>query len=996
MAMQSILMHNVKIRYRLYIALGLILALMASLVWESVTQTNALWTQTQTMYDHPLKVRRAVGAFETEVTAIHRDMRGLMLAGSQMEIEALLAQIEASQANAFRQLDALEDRYLGPAEDVTALRAEFVRWNTIRDETIRLLRAGRVREATARTKPNAVGGAQAQKLYGKTSALDRFSRSKGDQLFQQATSLNASLHRRLVLYACASLFLVLLIAYLLVTWIRAPLQQITAAADRFRMGSLDARSGYSSTNEFGAMAQAFDAMADTIQLEMSVNEKAAQLTGALMKEMDARAFCRDMLASLMAHTGSQIGAVYLLNPQRSAFEHFESIGLGDGVRAAFSAEASEGEFGVALATGQMQHLAAIPDDTAFTFATVSGSFRPKEIITLPVRADNQTTAVISLASVRAYDHHAIRLVAEVWATVAARLSGVLLFRQTQDFAGRLETQNEELEAQKAELTTQATELMALNAELETQSRELAQASRAKSVFLANMSHELRTPLNSVIALSGVLDRRLIGKVEEEEHGYLRIIERNGRQLLTLINDILDLSRIEAGREEACLSEFSLQELVAEVVETLDPLAQEKGISLGSRIESDLPYLVSDREMVRHILHNLAGNAVKFTPTGSVEITASQTTSEIRIAVADTGIGIAADALSRIFEEFHQVDDSASRSYEGTGLGLAIARKYARLLGGDVSVASVPGRGSTFTVQLPLCSRLEQDAGPNVSHEPGAAAVEPVAPAADRAGRRILLVEDSEAIVVQMTEMLTEEGYTIRTARTGVEALARIAEELPDAVILDLMMPELDGFGTLRAIRDTDRTERLPVLILTARQVTKDELAFLRHNHIHQLIRKGDISREDLLTAVAALFAPSAPAQASPAPPGRRRIGSGMPRVLVIEDNPDNLRTLRALLQETCTVCEAYNGQRGLEQARAQRPDLILTDLAMPTMDGYATLDAFRADASLRDIPVVAVTADAMKGAREYILSRGFDGYLSKPIEAETLKRLIDEVLIGHE
>jgi hypothetical protein len=234
--MPALGIHNVQIKHRIYFAMCLILALVVGLAWEAVTQTDALWAQTRTMYDHPLKVRRALGALEAEVTAIHRDMRGLMLAGSQMEIEALLAQIEACQANAFRQLDALEDRYLGPPEDVTAIRAEFVRWKTIRDETIRLVLAGKVKVAAARTKPNAIGGVQAQKLYEKTSVVDKFSRSKGDQLFQQATSLNASLHRRLVLYACASLFLVLVIAYFLVAWVRnpgcaGPMQERTAASN---------------------------------------------------------------------------------------------------------------------------------------------------------------------------------------------------------------------------------------------------------------------------------------------------------------------------------------------------------------------------------------------------------------------------------------------------------------------------------------------------------------------------------------------------------------------------------------------------------------------------------------------------------------------------------------------------------------------------------------------------------------------------------------------
>jgi signal transduction histidine kinase/DNA-binding response OmpR family regulator len=988
---------DTKISLRLCLSLGVVLALVTVLAWEALTHTDALWTQTQTIYDHPLMVRRAVGAFELDAMTIQRDTYGLVLAaGRDQEIAALLAAIEASKTDAFRQLDVLEDRYLGPKEDIAALRAAFVEWNMIRDETVRLLRLGKVQEAADRVQTGGIGGTHAKRLYELTAEVSAFSLNKGDVLFREATALKQSLNQRLYLYTGVILVIILLISYFLFTSIRDPLRLLTEAADRFRQGSMEARSGYGFSNEFGTLAAAFDSMAERVEAETHLKDKAVQLVAATSRETEARAFCRELLTALVNQTGSQMGAVYLLNPQQTAFEHFESIGLGDGGRAAFSAETREGEFGAALATGQVQHITAIPDDARFTFATVSGEFRPREIITIPVLADHTTTAVISLASVRAYDASAVQLVNNVWATIAARLNGVLLFRQIHDQAARLEEQNRELAAQKLELSGQANELNEMNAELTAQSRQLAAASRLKSVFLANMSHELRTPLNSVIVLSEVLGRRLAGKVPDEEHGYLEIIERNGRHLLALINDILDLSRIEAGREELNCGDFELRTLVDEVVEMLEPLAREKGLTLLNRIDHDLPLLHSDPEKLRHILQNLAGNAVKFTETGSVEIIARQEGGELHIAVSDTGIGIPAEALPHVFEEFHQVDNSASRRYGGNGLGLAIARKYSRLLAGDIDVESTPGQGSTFTLRLPWTLSLPQVGDTrslDTEHRPlsNAKAGPPVA----SAGRRILLVEDSEAVMIQMTEMLGEQGYAVRTAKNGVEAIARIAEEQPEAVILDLMMPEMDGFAVLKAIRGMEQTAALPVLILTARQVTRDELSFLKHNHIHQLIRKGDIRRGELLAAVAGLFAPPAAAEPKKRRPIRRRTVSGKPVVLVVEDNPDNLRTIRALLRDTCTVLEAGDGLSGVEQARRHVPDLILMDLALPVMDGLAALAAIREDEALCDIPVVAVTASAMKGDRESILAQGFDGYLSKPIEAELLERTVNEVLHGN-
>jgi len=488
----------------------------------------------------------------------------------------------------------------------------------------------------------------------------------------------------------------------------------------------------------------------------------------------------------------------------------------------------------------------------------------------------------------------------------------------------------------------------------------------------------------------VLIRRLAGKAPEEEYGYLAIIERNGRHLLTLINDILDLSRIEAGREEVNLDAFAPRDVAAAVTELLEPLAQEKGLALVNQVGDDLPDVRSDADKVRHILQNLAGNAIKFTESGSVTIEARQDDEWLCIAVRDTGIGIPPEALPNIFDAFRQADDSAARKHEGSGLGLTIARRYARLLGGDITVASEPGKGSTFSLRLPLIptETLAAETAPERADPPP----DPFpSPAPDGANRRILLVEDSEAIVIQMTEMLTEQGYRVRTAKNGVEAMARIAEELPDAVILDLMMPEMDGFAVLKTIRGSEQTTTLPVLILTARQVTREELGFLRHNHIHQLIRKGDIRREALLRTVSGLFAPSALALEEKHVV-RRRIVSGKPVILIIEDNPDNLRTLEALLRDDCTVVEAGDGPSGLALARSRRPDLILLDLALPEMDGHAVLKAIREDAELRDLPVVAVTASAMKGDRETILDQGFDGYVPKPVDIDELMQAIHSTL----
>ena len=438
----------------------------------------------------------------------------------------------------------------------------------------------------------------------------------------------------------------------------------------------------------------------------------------------------------------------------------------------------------------------------------------------------------------------------------------------------------------------------------------------------------------------------------------------------------------------------MRALVNELVDIIEPQTLEKNVTLLNQISADLPLITSDPAMCRHILQNLIANAVKFTDVGSVEISAQQIDDEIHIAVRDTGIGIASDQFPYIFDEFRQVDSSASRKYGGTGLGLSIAKKYALFLKGNLFVSSEPNQGSTFTLSLPLKLTLPGTGmlkSSTLRKEP----TPPLATVAAGTGQRILLVEDSNPAVIQITDILNAQGYQVQVAKNGIEALQQIEDVPPDAVILDLMMPDMDGFEVLKNIRDNEISSQLPVLILTARHVTKDELSFLKGNNIHQLIQKGDISKSELLASIARMVSPAPAATSKLEKKTSRKPTSDKPLILVVEDNPDNMLTIKALLQDTCTLLEAMDGQVGVEQAKIHMPDLILMDLALPVVDGYAALESIRKDEALRHIPVVAVTASAMVGNKEEILAHGFDGYISKPIDNQELSKTIQELLYGN-
>ena len=763
---------------------------------------------------------------------------------------------------------------------------------------------------------------------------------------------------------------------------------------KFRNGDLTSRVNYSSQNEFGVLSEALNSLAESIQHNIELKEKEATLAGLMLSEDESKKFFHVTLNALSTYTDSQMAASYLLNDDNKTFDYFESIGLNEKAKQSFSADNFEGEFGLALSSQKIQHIKNISDETRFVFQSVSGQYIPSEILTIPILSGNRVIAMISLASVNKYKEQSILLIEKILATLSARIEGILTYRKIIEFSEKLENQNRELEAQKTELTSQSAELMEQNTELEMQKKQLDEASRLKTVFLSNMSHELRTPLNSVIALTSVLNRRLNNKIADEEYSYLEVIERNAKHLLTLINDILDISRIESGREEIEISTFNLNCLVADMVSMIEPQATLKNIHLIHLEKDSNLSITTDYDKCKHVLQNMISNAVKFTETGKVEVMIHQNEKTLEITVVDTGIGIADEHINHIFDEFRQADGSTSRRYGGSGLGLAIAKKYAHVLGGTISVKSRIGKGSEFKITLPLEYKSENRIVENEIIQQMKYPIKQSSQLATEGiiSKTILLVEDSEPAIIQMRDILEDSGYNILVAHDGKEALWILSQTIPDAMILDLMMPGVDGFQVLKSLRELDHTAHIPVLVLTAKHITKQELKLLKKNNVHELIQKGDVKRNELLKAVSAMVLPQIQEIIEP----QRELQNieGKPVVLVVEDNPDNMLTVKALLGNDYKVIEAIDGNEGVAKAIEHKPHLILMDIALPAMDGIEAFKQIRNHVNLQKIPVIALTASAMTQDREIVLSHGFDAYIAKPIDDIIFYKTINEILYG--
>jgi len=884
-------LRHVKMSTQLQLGLGAIMAFVIFLGGIAWVQTDALWQTTQGLYNHPFQVRRAVGEIKAEILSMHRGMKDLMLATSEAERQALLQAIDGSEANALRSFELLFDRYLGPKKDIDEAFSFFIQWKAIRSETIRLLLTGNNEAAANRTKATGVGGSHAEGLMAHIQEVSHYSETRAEDFFQEATRQNQTLRLQLVCVLVVLFLLTAVIGCFLLVRIRTPLKELMTIMDRFHQGDLKARSSLVSTNEFGMLAASFNQMAEAIAERIETAAKGAELAEVLVSENEVQKFAEKILAKLMEVTDSPLGAFYLRKNGDNRFFPLAAGGVNVQVLPPFDAIGGEGQFGRALTSGEVSYIKNIDPETVFTFKTFAGTAVPREMLTLPLTAGGEVRGMLVLAGLGGYAPLILKLFdRQMLIALSAAFANLLASDETQRLAEvlqasnqELQTQQEELQMQAVELRQQTEEIRAQNVELEQQRLAVETASRLKSQFLSNMSHELRTPLNSVMALSRVLGMQAKGKLSEEELNYLEIIERNGKNLLTLINDILDLAKIESGRMDVKARTFSLATTLENIVESLAPLAEEKNLQLQLQLPETLPPLESDEIRVVQILQNLIANGVKFTDVGSVTVSARVDGGKVVVAVADTGIGIAEEDLPHIFDEFRQVDGSASRRHEGTGLGLAIARKASEMLGGGIVVSSRVGLGSIFSLTLPLVwqGRLPQPGSDDFLAVAGSlqqtngAADDQAQPGLedrqwpslqDTATPLILLIEDNEAAIIQVRSVLETSGYRVAVARGGQEAFDFVAHTIPDAIICDLMMPEIDGFAVLEQIRGRAATVKIPILILTAKDLTPADFQKLSANNVQELVQKGDVDQESLLRKIRVMLGgrPQIPAPA-PAP-----------------------------------------------------------------------------------------------------------------------------------
>ena len=1073
-----------------------------------------------------------------------------------------------------------------------------------------------------------------------------------------------SLLKNLGLLLLISSLFVIIIVYWLINRISKPIVDISAATKKIKAGDYTVRTYVNSQDELASLSESINEMTASIDSRDLTQKAVSDISDVMIGQSSMQDFGSELLKKLMDITGANMSTFYILNELSSEYEHFVSVGAKEESLQPFNSDNPEGEFGNVLSQKSIYYLRNIPKNTIFKYKTTAGEATPQEMITLPIIVDSSVVAIISLINIHKFNKECYDILKQSWVAINASYSSLMSNERTTILAEQLSNNNQKLEAQTEELQDQAEEMQDQAAELQHTSEELQEqnlelslqrkqveaANSLKSEFLSNMSHELRTPLNSIMALSRVLIMQVKDKLTEEENNYLEIVERNGKRLLSLINDILDLSKIEAGKMEIIPVSMSVGSLLFTIKENMQATSMQKGVAITLNLPDDLPKVETDETRLYQVFTNIISNAVKFTEKGSVDIAVKYDNENVIVTIKDTGIGIPKDVLPYIFDEFRQADGSSSRQFEGTGLGLAIGNKMIKILGGKIEAASKLGEGSVFTVTLPInwyegkidddeinyidnstntvddlilvvdddpkvskniCEYLNEAGYITITASSGKEALDlaerflPVAitldiimpemdgwevlqklkdnqktkdipviiisvsndrdtgvalgavgyinkPVSkniliseiyklnkapdtvmivddnnfelnqmssiiksekidtilastggqclsmledeipdilvldlmmpgmdgfdvldkirkkketndlpviivtakdltvedrsrlsgqissvvaksdttqsdlykevkriiddlnqpiktiisknDSSKKRILIVEDNPDAIIQVKAVLENKNYLVDVAEGGQQALDYIKFTIPDGIIMDLMMPEIDGFDVLEKLRSSETSKNVPVLILTAKDLTKKDLKRLSSNNIQQLIYKGDIDIEGLLLKVKLMLSTSNESSdlveenkkpktsLSKVPNSDRK--DGKPTILVIEDNPDNMVTLKAILAGRFSISEAINGEKGLGIAKSQLPDLILLDMSLPAMDGEEVVKILKNDDSTKNIPVIAVTAQAMIGDKEKFISFGCESYVSKPIDPETLLLEIGRLLSG--
>ncbi len=935
----------------------------------------------------------------------------------------------------------------------------------------------------------------------------------------EAAELRSNLKDMFILIGFSGVFLSLIFTFLFTDKLRKQLTELSQATTNMREGNFKTKIKIKSHDEIGKLGNAFNVMLDELEKKEKAKNEYSEFITLINQNPTLDEISDAALKKIINTGGFIIGALYSVEEgklhlissygiEKTKAKQYEEFGFYDRVvENKESIEISSGDALPVVSTGLLD-------------------LEIKHLVILPIVYNNAVTSVLMLGSVVKPDDEVNEYLSKIKEQLAVGLTNAKALTQLEDFIAELKKLNDDYQRQNVQIKKQHDSLSKLHgelkeqaAELEVQKQKAEESTQVKSRFLASMSHELRTPMNSILGLTELILEKADFKGKNKER--LEVVLSSGRRLMTLINDILDLSKIEAGKMDIKEEDTLAEEILEEVANSINPLVLNKKIEFKIVRNTNTKIIIhTDRGKIVQVLINLLGNAVKFTDEGSVSLQISTVNDMLKFDIKDTGIGIPDDEQKYIFEEFRQVDGSTTKIYGGTGLGLAICKKIADLLDGEISVTSKVGEGSTFSFAVPLkfvdsvlpeaqkkinvkalmknrenpiliidddeevrytigqyltsrgyqvifaedgdkgiqmaieeqpfaitldvmlpkkdgwCVLKELKENPktkdipiimlsilgekNIGYGLGAFEyfVKPISAdkilsafsrlenLAKKQIRKIVIVDDDELEFEKFKKEFGNDEIRIEYIQDSEYAFTKIAEVQPDLIIIDLMMPKIDGVTLSYKLKSNLKTKHIPILISTAKDLSDDERKSLS-NIVENIAVKSKGHPHDVLKIVRDRIQMQE-TNSTPLEEVEEICDNGnnghtktepikeqenLPSVMIVDDDPDTLFTIDEIVQACgCSTYLAKNGIECLKLLEEATPDLVLLDIMMPKMDGFQTIKLIRENEKWQDLPVYAVSAKAMSADSEIILKQGFNDFVPKPVNAQNLSFKIKQLI----
>jgi signal transduction histidine kinase/DNA-binding response OmpR family regulator len=1002
-------MGKFSLKYKLILIFGSLIMLFAVFSGHNIISAQKFANITKEINNNPIKVSSSSLEALNNIVRIQKMMKEIFSIKNEQMFFIKIDNINLYETRVYNEFETInkhittiEGKELAK-EALTLFRA----WKPLRDEVIKLVQEGRFEEAKSISKAkyqNYMLG-----LEGKITELHNYATHKADSLMAEAMENKRINLIYSIMFGLAVITVCITTAWIfgnhLLNQLGADPSRLAEIASKISKGDIDIdfkQKNMSGVNKvMWQMVENLKSNKLADETRKWIRQGISDFDDSIRGESNINRMTGMLVTHLAEYTSSLIGSVYLLD--ELGYLNISSSYAGD-IKSKMDNKISigEGQVGNVAKTGKPILLKDLPDDYQKIRSSI-GFTIPKEAFIVPIKNSGEVIGVLELAKDRPYSQPEQELIETITNNIGATLNTAKaqtriqeLLQHTQEQAQELQQQQEELRVSNEELEEhskllqesekrlkqQQEELKSTNEELEENStalekqnnelrkaqeeilqkaKALEEANRYKSEFLANMSHELRTPLNSILILSQLLSENKKGNLDEKQLEYSGTIYSSGNNLLNLINDILDLSKIEAGKYELKLEETYIEEIIQEVAGELEPLAENKGIYFNKNIAKSLPTSIkTDKTKLGQILKNLLSNAIKFTEEGgvSLDLSPSENGKNIEISVSDTGVGIAEDKLEHIFEAFRQADGTISRKYGGTGLGLTICRQLCNLLGGKIKLSSKLDEGSTFTAIIPIehtesktkLTNQEIKSTYANNNEETTIVKDIDSDKTLESEDTILIIEDDKEFVKILEDESSKRGFTPIVANDGEKGLYLADYYKPKAIILDISLPGIDGFEVMKRLKENSDTKSIPVHFISATDKTMKAMHMGAIGFQTKPVEIDNIN--DVFSKIESV------------------IEKSVKKLLIVEDNDAQRKSIVELIGNGDVSSTAVaTGEEAYQHLLSNSFDCMILDLGLEDMDGLQFLNRIKSNDEIKDIPVIIYTGKDLTHDEENVLKQ---------------------------